>query len=201
MCLLSNNGGALPKAREQQTVEEKSSATWFAAYTMSRHEKRIAEQCERIGIEHFLPLYIAQRTWKNRVTVDVHLPLFANYIFARLLPGEQVSLLKLPGVVSMVGNAGGSVPIPAADMEALRQFVRYESFLPHAYISSGDRVRIHRGPLKGLTGVVLRKNNGLRFVVSLDTIGKSVSVDLETTDFEAFSPQHVAQAESRRVPA
>ncbi len=142
------------------------------------------------------------KTWKNRVTVDVQLPLFPNYIFAQLSPGDHVALLrKLPGVLSMVGNAAGSVPIPAAEMEALRQFVRCKAFLPHAYVDSGDAVRINRGPLKGLTGVVLRRNNGLRFVVTLDAIGKSVAVDLNVTEFEAFGPQSLCLAESRSVPA
>jgi transcriptional antiterminator NusG len=101
----------------------------------------------------------------------------------------------------MVGNATGSVPIPAGDMDALRQFVRCKAFLPHAYVHSGDAVRINRGPLKGLTGVVLRRNNGLRFVVTLDVIGKSVAVDLDGTEFDAFGPQSLSPAESRRVPA
>jgi hypothetical protein len=37
-------------------------------------------------------------------------------------------------------------------------------------------------------------------VVTLDVIGKSVSVDLNTVDFETFGPQHLPGAESRRVP-
>jgi transcription termination/antitermination protein NusG len=101
----------------------------------------------------------------------------------------------------MVGNTAGSVPIPEGEMEALRQLVRCKACLPHPYVHNGDAVRINRGPFKGLTGVVLRRNNGLRFVVTLDLIGKSVAVDLNTTDFEAFDPQTLAPAESRRLPA
>jgi transcription termination/antitermination protein NusG len=189
--LLSNNGGASLETSGQGAVGEHR-GQWFAAFTMSRHEKRIAEQCESIGIEHFLPLYVLHKTWKNRVTVDVHLPLFPNYIFAQLLPGAHVALLQVPGVLSMVGNATGSVPIPTRDMDALRQFVRCKAFFPHACVHTGDPVRINRGPFKGLTGVVLRRNNGLRFVVSLDLIGKSVAVDLNATEFEAFGPQNLS---------
>jgi transcriptional antiterminator NusG len=199
--LLSDDGGALPHSIDRQVSAGQRDGQWFAAYTMSRHEKRIAEQCERLGIEHFLPLYVVHKTWKNRVTVDVHLPLFPNYIFARLLPGTHVALLRVPGVLSLVGNAAGFAPIPAADMDALRQFVRCKAFLPHANVQNGDAVRIHRGPLSGLTGVVLRRNNGLRFVVTLDVIGKSVAVDLNANEFEAFGPQSLCLAESRSVPA
>jgi transcriptional antiterminator NusG len=200
--LLSNNGGALRETGINcQGGGGEDRGRWFAAYTMSRHEKRIAAQCERIGIEHFLPLYVLHKTWKNRVRVDVQLPLFPNYIFAQLMPGEHVPLLKLPGVLSMVGNAAGSVPIPAGEIDALRQFVRCKAFLPHANVHSGDKVRINRGLLEGLTGVVLRRNNGLRFVVTLDTIEKSVAVDLDATEFDAFGPASLPLAECRSVPA
>jgi transcription antitermination factor NusG len=193
ICLLSNNGGALRETSiNGQGAVGEIHGQWFAAYTMSRHEKRIAAQCERIGIQHFLPLYALHKTWKNRVRVDVQLPLFPNYIFAQLLPGEHVPLLKLPGVLSMVGNAAGSVPIPEGEIDVLRQFVRCKAFLPHANVHSGDKVRISRGPLQGLTGVVLRRNNGLRFVVTLDAIEKSVAVDLDATEFEAFGPQSLS---------
>jgi transcription antitermination factor NusG len=202
ICLLSNNGGVLSETSiDGQRTNGENQGRWFAAYTMTRHEKRIAAQCDRIGIEHFLPLYVLHKTWKNRVRVDVQLPLFPNYIFTRLLPGARIALLQIPGVLSMVGNAAGSVPIPVEDMDALRQLVRCKAFLPHAYVRSGDAVRINRGPLKGLTGVVLRRNNGLRFVVTLDVIGKSVAVDLDATEFEAFGPKSMSPAELRGMPA
>ena len=38
---------------------------WFAVYTTSRHEKTIAEHFALREIESFLPLYRAQRLWKN----------------------------------------------------------------------------------------------------------------------------------------
>jgi transcription antitermination factor NusG len=129
--VLISNGGALPETtihRQSATLENHS--RWFAAYTMCRHEKRIAERCNRVGIEHFLPLYIVHNTWENRVTARVHLPMFPIYIWALLPPGGHVALLKLPGVLSIVGNGAGAVPMSARDLDALRQFVRYKAFLP-----------------------------------------------------------------------
>jgi hypothetical protein len=57
--LLSNNGGVLrlPIINVQEAAGH-NYGKWLATYTMSRHEKRIAAQCDRIGIEHFLPLYV-----------------------------------------------------------------------------------------------------------------------------------------------
>lgn len=69
--LLSDDGEASP-----EQLSGKWQPEWFAAYTMSRHEKRIASHCERIGIEPFLPLFTSQRSWKNRTTIDLEMPLF-----------------------------------------------------------------------------------------------------------------------------
>ena len=83
--LLSDNGEAAfePCCSGENTAN--SQREWFAAYTaISRHEKRIASHCERIGIEQFLPYYTTQRSWKNRTTVDLQMPLFPNYLFVRL---------------------------------------------------------------------------------------------------------------------
>ena len=74
-------------------------------------------------------------------------------------------------------------------MDASRQFVRYEGFLTHDRVKGGDTVHINRGPLKGLIGVTLKRDDLIRFVVTIDLIGSSVAVDLDPTEFERFDPQ------------
>jgi transcription termination/antitermination protein NusG len=77
-------------------------AQWYATYTRSRHEKTVAEQMQRLSIEHFLPLYHAERMWKNgRARVDF--PLFPGYVFVRISLGDRLQVLRLPGVVRLVG--------------------------------------------------------------------------------------------------
>jgi transcription antitermination factor NusG len=188
--LLSNDDGAVPETGiARQMTAAANHRSWFAAYTISRHEKRIAEQCDRIGIEHFLPLYTLHKTWKNRVRVDVRLPLFPNYIFVHLSRGEHVHLWKLAGILSLVGNAAGSVAIQDEEMDRLRQVVRCKTVAPHASVHIGDAVCIKRGPLEGLTGTVLRSKNGWRFVVTIDPIGKRVAVDVDGADLEVLHAQ------------
>jgi transcription antitermination factor NusG len=174
---------------------------WFAAYTMSRHEKRIASHCERIGIEQFLPLYTSQRSWKNRTTVDLQMPLFPNYIFVRLLPQDHGPLMRLPGLLSTVGNAAGPVVIPDGDMELLRRIIACKAIEPHPFLAKGDKVRVATGPLAGLIGVVLKKGNGLRFIVTLDLIGKSVSLDIDGSALELIASHPGPSAKHRNAVA
>jgi transcription antitermination factor NusG len=198
--LLSDNGEAAPgqfHPGDYLAYAGNAQPDWFAAYTMSRHEKRIASHCERIGIEPFLPLYTWQRSWKNRTTVDLQMPLFPNYIFVRLLPQDHGPLMRLPGLLSLVGSASGPVVIPDGDMELLRHIIAYKTIEPHPFITKGDKVRVMAGPLAGLIGVVVKKGNGLRFIVTLDVIGKSVSLHINGTALELIA-SHDGQSAGHR---
>jgi transcription antitermination factor NusG len=170
---------------------------WYAVYTMSRHEKRVAVHCERIAIEHFLPLYTSRRSWKNRTTIDLQMPLFPNYIFVHLLPDDHGPLLRLPGVLSTVGNAAGPVAIHDSEMDLLRRIIDCKAIEPHPYMTVGDKVRVKAGPLEGIVGIVLRKANGLRFIVTLDLIGKSVALDIEGSALELVAPPHTDRSAKR----
>jgi hypothetical protein len=84
---------APPETTNGRWTPLQNQSRWFVANTMLRHEKRIAKRCDRIGIKHFLPLYVVRNTWKNRVIVDVHLPLLPSYILA-LLPRPDRRVLR-----------------------------------------------------------------------------------------------------------
>ena len=198
--MLSDNGEAAPGQLypgDYLAYAGNAQPDWFAAYTMSRHEKRIASHCERIGIEPFLPLYTSQRSWKNRTTVDLQMPLFPNYIFVRLLPQDHGPLMRLPGLLSLVGSASGPVVIPDGDMELLRRIIACKTIEPHPFMTKGDKVRVMTGPLAGLIGVVVKKGNGLRFIVTLDVIGKSVSLHIDGSALELIA-SHDGQSAGHR---
>jgi transcription antitermination factor NusG len=172
---------------------------WYAAYTMSRHEKRIAAHCEHIGIEYLLPLYASRREWKNRTTVDLQMPLFPNYVFVHLSPEDHGPLLRLPGVLSTVGNAAGPAVIPDDEMDALRRIVNCKEIEPHPYMTAGDHVRVKRGPLEGIVGVVLRRGNGLHFIVTLNLIGKSVALNIDGNALELIGLRNANLTAAPRV--
>ena len=201
--LLSDVGEAAPEPLYEESIACSGilQPEWFAAYTMSRHEKRIASHCERIGIEPFLPLYTSQRSWKNRTTIDLEMPLFPNYLFVRLLPQDHGPLMRLPGLLSVVGNAIGPVVIPDSDMELLRRVIACKTIAPHPFMTAGDKVRVKTGPLAGLIGVVLKQGNGLRFIVTLDVIGKSVSLHIEGSALELIASHDSPSAGHRNAVA
>jgi transcription antitermination factor NusG len=155
---------------------------WYAAYTCAQHEKRVSAELGARDVEHFLPLYSSMRRWKNR-RVSLELPLFPGYVFVRLALRERLRVLQIPSVVRLVGFGGLSAALPDEEMEILRsglcQRLRAE---PHPFLTVGRRVGITGGPFAGLEGVLQRKRNSLRVVVSLSLIQRSVAVDVDIAD-------------------
>ena len=161
---------------------------WFAAYTTTRHEKAVSEHFAMRSIEAFLPLYKAQRLWKNGCKMNLELPLFPSYVFVRVAARERVRVLEVPGVLSLVSAAGRPVPLPEEDIQALRSSLPFIKCEPHPYLKVGERVRIKCGTLEGMEGILLRKKGLLRVVLSLDLIMKSVAVEVDADNVEAVVP-------------
>ncbi len=157
---------------------------WFAVYTAARHEKHVAQLLEQRGVETFLPLYQATRSWSKRRPVDLQLPLFSTYVFVRIRRCDRALVLAAPGVLSIVGSAGVPWPLPEFEIEALRCGLHLRRAEPHTYLAVGTRARIRCGPLAGMEGVLERKGNGLRMILSLDSILRSVAVEVTQEELE-----------------
>jgi transcription antitermination factor NusG len=160
---------------------------WYAAYTCANHEKRVAQQVERRSLECFLPLYETVRRWKDR-RVRLELPLFPGYVFVRMALRDRLRVLQIPGVARLVGFDGRPSPVPNEDIEAIRACLAgRHPMQPHCYVQRGQRVRVLSGPLAGLSGIVVRQKKRTRFVISLDLLMRSVSVELDISDLNAHA--------------
>jgi len=155
---------------------------WYAGYTAARHEKRVAEQFARRGVEHFLPLYEAIHRWNNG-RHRLRLPLFPGYIFVRLAFQNRLRVLEVPGLVRLVGFGSLPYPLPEADINKMRAALNSGIFAePYPYLTAGTRVEIRSGPLQGMTGIMLRRQNKYRIVISVDLIMRSIIVEVEAGD-------------------
>ncbi len=171
-------------------VRAQESWRWFAAYTTSRHEKRVAEYFAQREIEHHLPLYRVLRKWRDGSRVSLDLPLFPSYIFVRIGVEERVRVLSVPGVLAIVGGTGGApAPLPDAEIEALRTGVKQGRVEPHPLLTVGERARIRGGAFAGMEGIVVRKKNSFRVVLTLQQIMQSVAVEVDERDLEPASPE------------
>lgn len=161
-----------------------NSLCWFAAYTCPRHEKYVRRQLEEHGIEAFLPLYRSTRRWKDRCK-QIEIALFPGYVFVRLHERERLRVLQLAGVVRFVTFQGRLAPLGDHEIEALRSGLEQGIVVqPYPFLRIGRRVRVVRGPVAGLEGVLLRKKDKVRIVVSLQTIMRSIALEVDAGDVE-----------------
>ena len=171
---------------------------WYAAYTTPRHEKHVAELLAERDIETFLPLYRTVRQWKKSCPILLELPLFPCYLFVRVRRSARGSVLSMPGVVSIVGSPKEPWPLPHFEIEALRLGAQMGKIEPHPYLKVGERVRITTGSMAGVQGILVRKKNQFRFVLTLDAIMRSVAVEVDANDLEPVdqpanpAPAHAA---------
>ena len=167
---------------------------WFAVYTTPRHEKHVSEILAERQIETFLPLYRTNRQWKKSSPVVLDLPLFPTYVFVRIARQARGTVLGTPGVLSIVGSSKESWSLPDFEIDALRSGLLERKIEPHPYLVVGERVRIMAGVMAGVEGVLVRKKNDLRVVLSLDTIMRSVAVEVNSDDIEpvASTPLRMA---------
>jgi transcription termination/antitermination protein NusG len=168
-------------------LEDNFTLRWYAAYTRSNHEKSSAQQMAKRSIEHLVPTYESVRTWRDR-RKRLDLPLFPGYVFVRVALENRLSVLNVPGVVRLVGFANRPVALADAEIEKLRTVVKHGLHAePHAYLTIGRRVRITRGALQGMEGLLIRKKGRVRLLLSVDLIRQSAMIEVDSSDVEPVS--------------
>ena len=173
-----------------QDVESEVSGTslettpWWALYTRHQCEKMVAETLTTKRFEVFLPLYASVRRWTDRQKT-LFLPIFPGYVFVRGGLDRRLDIVTTPGVQTILFFGEQVAAIPETEIHVIRRMVEGPYLLePHPYLKCGEKVRITRGSLKGIEGVLVRKKNLYRIVLSMDLLHQSVAVEIDASDVE-----------------
>ena len=160
---------------------------WYAAYTCPRHEKYVAHQLSERKIGSFLPLYSSVRRWKDR-RKRLELPLFPGYVFVQMTQQNRVDILRLPGVVQFVCFQGKPAAVQQSEIEALRRGASGSVVVqPHPYLQAGRKVRITSGPMEGTEGIIVRRKQQTRIVLSVSLLQRSCAMEIGEADVEPIS--------------
>jgi transcription antitermination factor NusG len=155
---------------------------WYVVYTNANHEKRVALQLGQRSIEHLLPLYDSVRRWKDR-RVHLQMPLFPGYVFVRFALRDRLQVLQTPSVAHLVRFNGRPAVLPIEDIQTVQNCLNLGSQVePHPYLQTGRRARVRSGPFQGLEGIILRRKNKTRLVLSFELIMRSVAVEIDETE-------------------
>jgi transcription antitermination factor NusG len=169
------------------TESHVSDSSWYALYTRHQHEKMVDQVLTNKGFDTFLPLYATTHNWKDR-TKALTLPLFPCYVFLKGGIERRLQILTTPGIHGLVSSAGQPAAIPDIEIEAIRRVVesgaRVES---HPYLKCGNRVRVKSGPLAGIEGILVRKKNITRLVLSVEILGTAAAIEVAAFQVEPIN--------------
>jgi len=157
---------------------------WYAVFTVPRNEKSVAKHLNLREVECFLPTYETFRVWKNRQRVKVVLPLFPTYLFVCIDRHDRATVLQSPGVLQIVGNSREPLPLPESEIEFLRSDFCRQRAEPYPEFVTGQKVRVRSGVMRGVEGVLIRKNNSLRFVLTLSLINQHAAIEVRGEDLD-----------------
>ncbi|MCC6722548.1 MAG: UpxY family transcription antiterminator [Bacteroidia bacterium] len=131
--------------------------TWYAIYTNHRHEKKVSELFQNIGITCFLPLHKVKKKWSDRVKI-VEEPLFRSYVFVQIEDCEKTKVRETIGVINFVYWQKKPAIIRDDEIDTIKKFIgEYTNIsVKNVSLKKNDKVRIDSGPLMWENGYVLK---------------------------------------------
>lgn len=175
------SGSAIWENAQPMMVPAGDSESWYALHTRPRHEKLVVQRLQERRVETFLPTITEIHRWSDRKK-KVELPLFSCYVFAKFVPNriERLNVLRVSGVLGLVGSKGEGSAIPEQQIEAVRAILQGEiPWSAYPFLKIGQRVRIRGGALEGVEGVLVSRAGNQTLVISIDAIQRSLAVRVE----------------------
>ncbi len=154
---------------------------WFVFYTKSRQEKKVKELLVRNGFDVFLPLQKVMRQWSDR-RKKVEVPLFNSYIFVHETADKIPVILQIPGISWNIRHNDRPAILHPREHELITRFLSSGLLIDVSSSEKfgiGDYVEIMDGPLKGIRGHLVRTAAGDRFLLSFESIGTSIQVEID----------------------
>lgn len=161
-------------------------ATWYAVWTRPRHENTVRRQLTYKQLDTFLPRVARWSQWKDR-RKRIEWPLFPGYCFVRFDGVDTLPILDCAGVLSIVSFDGKPAPIAPDEIDNLRRLeAAMMSYDACPFIREGAVVEVVGGPLRGITGRLLRKDaRRATVLLSVTLISQAVKVEVDAADIRA----------------
>ncbi|HEV2522558.1 MAG TPA: transcription termination/antitermination NusG family protein [Candidatus Acidoferrales bacterium] len=165
----------------------------------ANREKYATNFLESAGYKCFLPLSKLARRWSDRTKIS-EMPLFPGYFFCRMDPQNRLPVLMTPCVIQIVGTGRTPIPINEEEIAAIQRLVESGlSTMPWPYVQVGNVARIEEGPLRGLSGIVIKIKSGLKLVLSVNLLHRSVAVEIDSNWISARIQEEAATIQNPYV--
>lgn len=162
---------------------------WYALYTKSRTEKKLAERLQRKGFEVYAPTQTVYRQWSDRKK-KVQEPLFKSYVFIKFDLRLREEVLQTPGAVAVVYWLRKPAIIRQEEIDAIKEFLEdYENIeVENISFEPGEALRVKVGGLQDKEGIVIRQSRH-RVTLQLSQLGMVLTAEVPKSQVEKASAQ------------
>jgi transcription antitermination factor NusG len=157
---------------------------WYALQVAPKREDAVAALLRYKGYEQYVPSYQADRHMQDTGKKVAENKLFPGYVFCRFSYEESSQVSKGGGVVTTPGVVrvlGGRKPAAIApdEIEAIRLALAARLKPEPWPFQIGQKVKIETGPLRGVSGIVIRSDGNHRLVLSVELLQRSVAATVQ----------------------
>jgi transcription antitermination factor NusG len=179
MLLLDENPPMVPEGVGSLAEIE---GEWWVAHTRSRAEKSFARDLLAHRIAYFLPMQERVQVWGGRRR-KVLIPIFQSYVFFAGSAEARQSALATQRIAHVFPVRQREKFV--AELQAIQLAVQSGAMLdPFPSIAVGSRCRVVRGPLRGIEGIVIRKDGVTKLVLQIRMLGQGACLEIGPEDLE-----------------
>ena len=167
-----------PKNNNPESVE------WCVAYTKPRAEKKFTTYCDECGIKAILPTYKSIKKYPRK-TVKFDKPYFPGYVFIHTQVKNLLIIKKSSYLVNILKVYDQETFYSQLEgiLKAIESGIE---LFPVPEIKKGVRVKIKRGSLQGVEGIVEKCEEISKIYLMLDFIGEGVEAEMNGDDLEVI---------------
>jgi transcriptional antiterminator RfaH len=171
---------------EREDLGQQSDVIWWLLYCMSRQEKKLMRRLCSLRVSFYSPLIAKRSRLGSGRTRTAYLPLFSNYVFLYGTDSQRRTAQET-GCVSRWIAVPDSADL-TRDLRRVRQLIETGApITPEARLEPGMRVVVRSGTLRGMEGVVIRREGKRRLLVAVNFLEQGASVSLEDHQFERLN--------------
>ena len=172
-----------PQTEPRPTVAQMIDPWWILC-TRPRFERNVADQLDRLGIDYFLP---TETKWYSRrdrpgERERREVVMFPSYVFANTPDGHAAAQAR---------HVAGVLPVPDQHRLA-RELAIFEQTIaanvttsPFPDLVVGREARVKSGPLQGMRGVLIIRNDRRQvFVLVVTTLGAARELEIDPAVLE-----------------
>ncbi|MBK6265324.1 UpxY family transcription antiterminator [Marivirga sp. S37H4] len=152
---------------------------WYVLYTSPRAEKKVADRLLENGVNVYLPIIEEVRQWSDRKK-KVKKALFDGYLFIKSTKPNLWKCLTDPGALKFISFSDDYATVSEEDISSIKRIVETGMAIEPmvSNISTGEKVKIIGGPLEGMVGECVQKENQDYFIVNISGIKRQLVVSI-----------------------